>query len=413
MSWVPVICGMAWSVITQIDVLLAAKDLQRLLAGPGLKNLVAEILQHGGGVHQHEGVVVDGQHDQRRCRRRCGGAERLAASAAVRRPSSPPAARARPSCPRPCGSSGRAGRPTAPPCRGPSTGRGRCPCPTPLVVKNGSVARASVAVVHALAGVGDRQADVAARRQAGGIAFGRDAFLARRDDDAAAVGHGVARVDREVEQRHLELVGVGLHAAEGRAESGSRSRSRGRASAAAGRSCRAPGRARRPARARAPAGGRRPACAGSATAPRWAAWMALSSRPVIRGSSGSRLRTSSRLPRIAISRLLKSWATPPVSWPMASIFCDWNSASRACSSALLRLAPLGDVAGDLGEADQLAVLVADRVDDDVGPEAAAVLAHAPALRLEAALAQRRRERRARLARSRDPPRCRSARSAGR
>ena len=50
----------------------------------------------------------------------------------------------------------------------------------------------------------------------------------------------------------------------------------------------------------------------------------------------------------------------------------------------LRVAPLGDVAGDLGEADQLALLVADGVDDDVGKKLRAVLAHAPGLRLELA-----------------------------
>ena len=43
----------------------------------------------------------------------------------------------------------------------------------------------------------------------------------------------------------------------------------------------------------------------------------------------------------------------------------------------LRLAALGDVPGDLGEADEIAVLV-DGVDDDAGPEEGAVLAHAPA-----------------------------------
>ena len=43
----------------------------------------------------------------------------------------------------------------------------------------------------------------------------------------------------------------------------------------------------------------------------------------------------------------------------------------------LRLAALGNVAGDLGEADEIAVLV-DGVDDDAGPEEGAVLAHAPA-----------------------------------
>ena len=51
---------------------------------------------------------------------------------------------------------------------------------------------------------------------------------------------------------------------------------------------------------------------------------------------------------------------------------------------LLRLALLGHVAGDLGEADQLAVFVADRVDHHARPEAGAVLADAPALRFVAA-----------------------------
>ena len=36
-----------------------------------------------------------------------------------------------------------------------------------------------------------------------------------------------------------------------------------------------------------------------------------------------------------VSRLLKSCAMPPVSWPTASIFCAWRSASSAaCSSAV-------------------------------------------------------------------------------
>ena len=52
----------------------------------------------------------------------------------------------------------------------------------------------------------------------------------------------------------------------------------------------------------------------------------------------------------------------------------------------LSIFPLGDVAGDLGVADQLASIVADRVDDDVGPETAAVLADAPAFFFEPALA---------------------------
>ena len=50
----------------------------------------------------------------------------------------------------------------------------------------------------------------------------------------------------------------------------------------------------------------------------------------------------------------------------------------------LGFAALGNVPGDLGEADELAVLV-DGVDDDAGPEERAVLADAPAFLLVAAL----------------------------
>src|SRR6185312_8702088 len=50
----------------------------------------------------------------------------------------------------------------------------------------------------------------------------------------------------------------------------------------------------------------------------------------------------------------------------------------------LGVATLGDVAGDLGKADEPAVLP-DRVDDDAGPEEGAVLADAPAFLLVTAL----------------------------
>ena len=50
-----------------------------------------------------------------------------------------------------------------------------------------------------------------------------------------------------------------------------------------------------------------------------------------RGSPGPRSSSrSSQKPRITISRLLKSWATPPASRPTASIFC---SCSFCASSA--------------------------------------------------------------------------------
>ena len=54
----------------------------------------------------------------------------------------------------------------------------------------------------------------------------------------------------------------------------------------------------------------------------------------------------------------------------------------------LRLHLLGHVAGDLGKADEPALFVVDAVDDHAGPEAAAVLAHAPALALIFAFAPR-------------------------
>ena len=46
--------------------------------------------------------------------------------------------------------------------------------------------------------------------------------------------------------------------------------------------------------------------------------------------------------RMMVSRLLKSCATPPVSWPTASIFCAWRK-------RLLGPAVLGDVATDAVE----------------------------------------------------------------
>jgi hypothetical protein len=106
------------------------------------------------------------------------------------------------------------------------------------------------------------------------------------------------------------------------------------------------------------------------------------------GIAPARLRTSSRLLTMTISRLLKSCATPPVSWPMASSFWDWNSVSPRALECLLGFAALADVARDLGEPDQLAGAVADRIDDDIGPEMAAILADPPAFALVASVAQR-------------------------
>ena len=49
---------------------------------------------------------------------------------------------------------------------------------------------------------------------------------------------------------------------------------------------------------------------------------------------GRPLSQNSKLPVIAASKLLKSWAMPPVSLPIASIFCDCRSCSSAASLAV-------------------------------------------------------------------------------
>ncbi len=68
-------------------------------------------------------------------------------------------------------------------------------------------------------------------------------------------------------------------------------------------------------------------------APRWAASRAFCKRSAVRWSPGRRFFSSPRLPMITVSRLLKSWATPPVRCPRDSIFWAWNSSWRARSSS--------------------------------------------------------------------------------
>ena len=61
---------------------------------------------------------------------------------------------------------------------------------------------------------------------------------------------------------------------------------------------------------------------------------------------------------------------------------------RKRAQVLFRLSALGEIARDLREPDQRAVGVAQRGDDDVGPEPRAVLADAPAFVLEPSFARR-------------------------
>ena len=83
--------------------------------------------------------------------------------------------------------------------------------PVGLVVKNGSNARSITSRAHAGAGIADREQHILAGGKS--VAVGRDIGLVEigvggLDRQAAAVGHRVARVDREIEDRVFELVGI-------------------------------------------------------------------------------------------------------------------------------------------------------------------------------------------------------------
>ena len=84
--------------------------------------------------------------------------------------------------------------------------------PVGLVVKNGSNARSRTSRLMPAPVVGHRQQDVLARGKSV-LAVGRDIGFVeigvrRLDGQAAAIGHRVAGVDGEVEDRVFELIGI-------------------------------------------------------------------------------------------------------------------------------------------------------------------------------------------------------------
>ena len=203
--------------------------------------------------------------------------------------------------------------------------------PTSLVVKNGSnagPARPSACRSRCRA---PRSRSTARDWLPGSAPPGRDRVrpLDRQCQRAAAFAHRVARVDREVEQRRFELrpsrSQIGWSSGNSICTVTLR-----RPPAASG--VRNPGSAttRRALPASGAGGARRPAAGGSGRG--------RARRP---GASRASLRRHRRLlalprmsmlPSTTVSRLLKSWATPPVSWPTASILRAWAS----CSSRLRR-----------------------------------------------------------------------------
>ena len=194
---------------------------------------------------------------------------------------------------------------------------------------------------HAAAGVGHGHHDVVARpRLAVDVEVGlTERGVARLDRQLAAVRHGVARVEHEIEQRGCQLAGIDAGQPHIRFETRSCTRcARPATGATAAPSDDLLGDVDRLAAAAAACARRR---AGSASGRsrarrrsrcRWRSGAIPCCPPACR-------QDARRLPRMTVSRLLKSCATPPVSWPMASIFWDWLSlwlrsamAARCCSS---------------------------------------------------------------------------------
>ena len=155
---------------------------------------------------------------------------------------------------------------------------------------------------------------------------------ARLDDELPAVRHGVARIDGEIQQRVLDLAGIDHdhrqlfgeprldldggaeaapqqidHARDERIEIG-----------------------RLGVQGLPPPEGEQPL--GELGAELGGLLGLLENLAILRLS---RRRSSiSRLPEMTVRRLLKSWATPPVSWPMASIFCAWRSSCSILTRAV-------------------------------------------------------------------------------
>ena len=222
-----------------------------------------------------------------------------------------------PSCPRRTALQDTACRRTVRQVRAPSDRPSPVPLPTPLVVKNGSCARWPGSPRPCRCRCRVTESATYGRRARSPI---RPRASRAGDGDRAAVGHRVARVHGQIEERELELVARPPSPAAGRAETASRYAMRAnRALSSVGHAAdqfadsqRSP--------ASAPACARRPACAGSGRAALRALHRVVEQALELRIVRGSRFLSSSRLPRTAMSRLLKSCATPPVSWPTASIF---------------------------------------------------------------------------------------------
>ncbi len=214
------------------------------------------------------------------------------------------------------------------------------PLPTSLVVKNGSKTRASTSGGMPVPVSRDREH--ARSRPAPPRRWRRvvlvELDVARSRSSAAAARHGVAGVDGEVEQR-VSRAGRGRpRPASSPASSSVLDLDRPRRSVPAQQARAMPTHQRveverlrlqrLPAREGEQLLGQRGAALGRRRR------SSRRSRRSVGRPSGQRSAASRALPMMTVSRLLKSCATPPVSWPTASIFCAWRSCASASRSAV-------------------------------------------------------------------------------
>ncbi len=260
------------------------------------------------------------------------------------------------------------------------------PLPTGLVVKKGSKTRSSTSGGDALAGVGEADPDE--------IFIPFD--IAGGDAELAAAGHCVAGVDRRVEHRGLELGGIDLDRPSAGAEIEHH-----------------PDRAADGARRHLGEGVEAQVEVDHLGLERLAAAegeQVAGQRGGAVGGVDDRFEIAARRCSLRSARRQQFGRAADHGHQIVEIVGDaagqladrlqllrLEERGARLLQLLLRPALLGDVAGDLGEADMTSLVVADRIDDDMGAEAGAVLAHAPGLFLIFAVAQRGLERARRLA----------------
>ena len=212
--------------------------------------------------------------------------------------------------------------------------------------------------VHARAGVGDGEADIAAGRQ-----VGRRLVTVLRvggDGQPAAIGHGVPGIDREIEDGELELVGVDQHRAQAELDPAFRSRS-----------CGPSERARRSVMpstsvARSTGSGfsswrrAKASMRWVSEAPRWAPCMALSIRRselrVVGQALAQQLEAADDRHQ-QIVEVVGDAAGQPADGLHLLALQQFLLGPRQGQCGL---AALGQIARDLGEADEIASVVADR-----------------------------------------------------